>query len=52
MIVSGNDVVRHKPDPEGIRKFIDAYSLLPAEVVMVGDASETSRRRRPRGRRP
>jgi HAD superfamily hydrolase (TIGR01549 family) len=38
MIVSGNDVVRHKPDPEGIRKFIDAYSLPPAEVVMVGDA--------------
>jgi pyrophosphatase PpaX len=38
MIVSGNDVVRHKPDPEGIQKFIDAYSLSPGEVLMVGDA--------------
>ncbi len=38
MIVSGNDVLRHKPDPEGIRKFIDAYSLSPPEVLMVGDA--------------
>lgn len=38
MIVSGNDVVRHKPDPEGIRKFIDAFSLPPADVLMVGDA--------------
>jgi pyrophosphatase PpaX len=38
MIVSGNDVLRHKPDPEGIRKFIDAYCLVPAEVLMVGDA--------------
>jgi HAD superfamily hydrolase (TIGR01549 family) len=38
LIVSGNDVVRHKPDPEGIRKFIGAFSLAPAEVLMVGDA--------------
>ena len=38
MIVSGNDVVRHKPDPEGIRRFIEAFSLAPAEVLMVGDA--------------
>ena len=38
MIVSGNDVVRHKPDPEGIRKFIRAFSLPPAQVLMVGDA--------------
>ena len=38
LIVSGNDVLRHKPDPEGIRKFIGAFSLPPAEVLMVGDA--------------
>jgi HAD superfamily hydrolase (TIGR01509 family) len=38
MIVSGNDVLRHKPDPEGIRKFIEAFSLAPSEVLMVGDA--------------
>jgi len=39
MIVSGNDVVRHKPDPEGIRKFIAAFDLRPADVLMVGDAA-------------
>ena len=38
LVVSGNDVVRHKPDPEGIGKFIGAFSLPPAEVLMVGDA--------------
>jgi pyrophosphatase PpaX len=38
MIVSGNDVAKHKPDPEGIRKFIDEFSLSPPEVLMVGDA--------------
>jgi len=38
MIVSGNDVSRHKPDPEGIRKFIAAFDLRPADVLMVGDA--------------
>ena len=38
MIVSGNDVLRHKPDPEGICRFIDAFGLAPAEVLMVGDA--------------
>ena len=38
LIVSGNDVVRHKPDPEGIRKFIEAFSLAPAQVLRVGDA--------------
>jgi HAD superfamily hydrolase (TIGR01549 family) len=37
MIVSGNDVVRHKPDPEGIRKFLDAFGLEPHRVLMVGD---------------
>jgi len=39
MIVSGNDVVRHKPDPEGIRKFIAAYGIPPSDVLMVGDAA-------------
>ncbi|HTO93660.1 MAG TPA: HAD hydrolase-like protein, partial [Bacteroidota bacterium] len=39
MIVSGNDVARHKPDPEGIRKFIAAFALPPADVLMVGDAA-------------
>jgi pyrophosphatase PpaX len=38
LIVSGNDVEKHKPDPEGIRKVIKAFNLPPEEVVMVGDS--------------
>ncbi|HUI65745.1 MAG TPA: HAD-IA family hydrolase [Bacteroidota bacterium] len=38
MVISGNDVQRHKPDPEGIEKFVRAFRLDPAEVLMVGDA--------------
>ncbi|HXX62434.1 MAG TPA: HAD family hydrolase [Bacteroidota bacterium] len=38
MVISGNDVQRHKPDPEGIEKFVKAFHLNPAEVLMVGDA--------------
>jgi pyrophosphatase PpaX len=38
LIVSGNDVARHKPDPEGIRKVLAAYSLAPSEALMVGDS--------------
>jgi pyrophosphatase PpaX len=38
LIVSGNDVVKHKPDPEGILKVIREFSLKPEEVLMVGDS--------------
>ncbi len=38
MIVSGDDVEKHKPSPEGIIKFLDKYKLNPAEVLMIGDA--------------
>jgi HAD superfamily hydrolase (TIGR01509 family) len=38
MIVSGNDVVHHKPNPEGIVKVLEAFALEPAETVMVGDS--------------
>jgi HAD superfamily hydrolase (TIGR01549 family) len=37
-IVSGNDVVNHKPHHEGIQKILDKYSLAPEEVLMVGDS--------------
>ncbi len=37
-VVTGNDVVNHKPSPEGIRKVLDRFSLRPDEVLMVGDA--------------
>ena len=38
LVVSGTDVVRRKPHPEGIMKVIEKFSLLPSEVLMVGDA--------------
>lgn len=37
-IVTGNDVVNHKPSSEGLRKIIDHFELQPEEVLMVGDA--------------
>ena len=38
LVVSGTDVARHKPDPEGIQKVLHTFSLNPAEVLMVGDS--------------
>ena len=38
VVMSGSDVVRHKPDPEGIRRILREWSLDPAGVLMVGDA--------------
>jgi pyrophosphatase PpaX len=38
MIVTGNDVVNHKPSAEGIRKVMDRFKLPPGEVLMIGDA--------------
>jgi pyrophosphatase PpaX len=37
-IVTGNDVVNHKPSADGIRKVIARFGLEPGEVLMVGDA--------------
>ena len=37
-IVTGSDVKNHKPSGDGIRVFLDAYTLAPEEVLMVGDA--------------
>jgi pyrophosphatase PpaX len=38
LVVSGNDVTKHKPDPEGILKVIRTFDLQPQEVLMVGDS--------------
>lgn len=38
MIVTGDDVVNHKPSPEGIIKFLETFNLNPNEVLMIGDA--------------
>jgi HAD superfamily hydrolase (TIGR01509 family) len=37
-VVTGNDVVKHKPSAEGIRKIMTHFELSPDEVLMVGDA--------------
>ncbi|HEY6950888.1 MAG TPA: HAD-IA family hydrolase, partial [Bacteroidota bacterium] len=36
-IVTGNDVVNHKPSSEGIRKIMKHFSLKPDETLMIGD---------------
>lgn len=38
MIVTGDDVVNHKPSPEGIIKFIRTFNFKAEEVLMIGDA--------------
>ncbi len=38
LIVTGNDVVNHKPSSEGIKKILDFYHVHPDETLMVGDA--------------
>jgi HAD superfamily hydrolase (TIGR01509 family) len=37
-VVTGSDVVNHKPSPEGIHKIMQHFRLQPDEVLMVGDA--------------
>ncbi len=37
-IVTGTDVLNHKPSGEGIRKILDRFHLEPARTLMVGDA--------------
>lgn len=38
MIVTGDDVVNHKPSPEGIFQFLNKFKLNKNEVLMVGDS--------------
>lgn len=38
LVVSGNDVTDHKPNPEGILRVLEAFSLRPEQALMVGDA--------------
>ena len=38
LVVSGNDVVNHKPHPEGIQKIIRHFAVDPSDVLMIGDA--------------
>jgi pyrophosphatase PpaX len=36
-IVTGNDVMNHKPSSEGLVKILNHFSLAPKEAVMIGD---------------
>lgn len=38
MIVTGDDVINHKPSPEGILKFLEKFKLKNDEALMVGDS--------------
>jgi len=37
-VVTGNDVVKHKPSSEGLLKIMEHFALMPDELLMVGDA--------------
>jgi len=38
LIVTGDDVVNHKPSSEGIMNFVNKYNLKKDEVLMIGDS--------------
>ena len=38
LIVTGDDVEKHKPSPEGIMKFVKHFGLIPERVLMIGDS--------------
>jgi HAD superfamily hydrolase (TIGR01549 family) len=38
-IVTGNDVVKHKPSSEGLQKIMEHFELKPNNVLMVGDSA-------------
>jgi len=37
-VVTGNDVIKHKPSSEGLFKIMEHFALQPQELLMVGDA--------------
>ncbi len=38
MIVTGDDIIGHKPSPEGVDIFVNKYNLNRDRVLMIGDA--------------
>lgn len=38
LVVTGNDVAKHKPSAEGIQTIMRRFGLVPEEVLMVGDS--------------
>jgi len=37
-VITGNDVVKHKPSSEGLLKIMDHFALQPDDLLMVGDS--------------
>lgn len=37
-VITGDDVLRHKPHPEGILKLMQDFQLSPRKTLVVGDA--------------
>jgi len=37
-LITGDDIARPKPDPQGLNKALDQMSIAPAEAIYVGDA--------------
>jgi len=38
LIITGDEVIEHKPSPEGIRIFLDKFKLDKDDVIMIGDS--------------
>jgi len=38
-VVTGEDVTRYKPDPEGIQMVLEKMGVRPSRVIMVGDSA-------------
>lgn len=49
LIVTGNDVERHKPDPEGIRQVLERFGVRPSQALMVGDSVSDAKAARAAG---
>ena len=49
MVVTGNDVVNHKPDGEGITRILEGLGVSAQETVMVGDSMADVRASRQAG---
>lgn len=48
-VVTGNDVVNHKPSAEGIHRILKHFELQPDEVLMVGDSVSDAKASREAG---
>jgi phosphoglycolate phosphatase len=47
IIIGGEDVIQHKPDPTGLQKAIEILNTLPSKVLYIGDSlvdAETAKR--------